>query len=207
MFKMIGIPRALSMNELPHSIEIESNNVEIEMLTEYFGVLGQNELFENHKTTCDIGNGLIFTTGGFSFSLIWSKNCVFLFDSHSRDNNGAFLSTGSSILLSFKSLIDVQHYIKTEYAKQFANFYEMQYDLQYIRVTTKANASEISNSIKKSRKKLRNQTYCDKISGTSKHIDLKKRKCAKYAELIGTPKHDEIKKMKMRETCGTVWNS
>ena len=192
VFKMIGIPRALSMNELPHSIEIESNNVEIEMLTEYFGVLGQNELFENHKTTCDIGNGLIFTTGGFSFSLIWSKNCVFLFDSHSRDNNGAFLSTGSSILLSFKSLIDVQHYIKTEYAKQFANFYEMQYDLQYIRVTTKANASEISNSIKKSRKKLRNQTYCDKISGTSKHIDLKKRKCAKYAELIGTPKHDNV---------------
>ena len=95
---MIDIPRAVSMNELPHSIVIENNSIEIEMVTEYFGFLGQSDLFEDHKTTCDIGNGLIFTTGGFSFSLIWSKNCIFLFDSHSRDGNGAFVSTGSSVI-------------------------------------------------------------------------------------------------------------
>ena len=73
VFKSIDIPRALSMNELPRNILIENSNIEIEMLSEYFGCLGQSDLFGNHKT-CDIGNGLIFTTGGYSFSLIWSKN-------------------------------------------------------------------------------------------------------------------------------------
>ena len=197
VFTVIGIPRALSMNELPQNIMIENHNIEIEMLSEHFGLLGQNELFKDHKF-CDTGNGLIFTTGGFSFSLIWSKNSVFLFDSHSRDKNGAFVSNGSSVALSFKSLIGVQNYIKTEYLKQFPNFHHMQYDIQYVRVS-KDSLSAISDSIKKYRKKIRNQTYFNKISDTDKHNELKKRKCEKRAELFGTPEHENIKKQKCRK--------
>ena len=102
VFKTIGIMRALSMYELPQNIMIENNNIEIEMLSEHFGLLGQKNIFQDHNSICDTGNGLIFTTSGFSFSLIWSKNCIFLFDSHSRDQNGIFVSSGTSVLLSFK---------------------------------------------------------------------------------------------------------
>lgn len=35
------------------------------------------------------GNGAIFTCAEFSFPLMWNKNSVFLFDSHSRDRNGS----------------------------------------------------------------------------------------------------------------------
>ena len=193
VFKSLGMLRALSTNELPHHIMIEDNSIEIKMLTECFGHLGQRDLFENHKINCD-SNGLIFTTGGFSFSLIWSKNSIFLFDSHSRDETGAFVSTGSSVILSFKNLIDVQHYIKAEYSKQLANFDEMQYDLQYVKVTTKANTSAICNSINNCRKKIKKcEKYAESI-GTPKHEEINKRKCKRRAELFGTPEHDKLKK-------------
>ena len=194
VFKSIGMLRALSTNELPHHIMIEDNSIEIEMLTECFGCLGQSDLFENHKINCDFSNGLIFTTGGFSFSLIWSKNSIFLFDSHSRDQTGAFVSTGSSVVLSFKHLIDVEHYIKAEYSKQLANFNEMQYDLQYVKVTTKANTSAICDSINKRRKKIKNHIYWNEMSD-----EKNKRRCEKYTELSRTPEHEEIKNENARK--------
>ena len=61
-----------------------------------------------------IGNGLIYTT---RFSLIWAKQNVFLFDPHSGSKDGLFIACGSSILHAFKSLSDVENYIKSEYAK------------------------------------------------------------------------------------------
>ena len=57
------------MRELPNRILFENNDVNVEMLANYFGILGQENLFVNHLET-DIGNGLIFMTGGYSFSLI-----------------------------------------------------------------------------------------------------------------------------------------
>ena len=90
--------------------------------------------------------------GGFSFSIIWSKNSVFLFDSHSRDENGGFVSNGCSVLLSFRYLNDVQYYIHAVYSKQLPNFPEIQYEIQYIRVATDVNLSAILDSINKMKK-------------------------------------------------------
>ena len=120
------------------------------MLANYFGILRQEKHFDNHLET-DIGSGLIFVTGGYSFSLIWSKNAVFLFDSHSRDINGAFTDQCASIILSFKCLSDVEKYVSSEYSKQLPNFSETQFELQYIRVVTSpANVTATLDSIKKS---------------------------------------------------------
>ena len=50
------------MNELPNSVVIEDNNVEIRILSSYNGLLGWYYLFTEHMPYPDIGNGLIFTT-------------------------------------------------------------------------------------------------------------------------------------------------
>ena len=86
--KRLGIARALYRNGLTNKVSIEDKNVEIKMLSSYSRLLGWNYLFKEHLSYYDIGNWLIFTTGGYSFSLIWFKNSIFLFDSHSRDING-----------------------------------------------------------------------------------------------------------------------
>ena len=106
------------------------------------------------------GNGLIFTTNGYCFSLIWAKQNVFLFDSHSRNKEGSFVESGTSILLAFKSLSDVEKYIKTEYAKHILNFSDTQFDLQYIKIITEStSASSILSSVNKARNRTYKQKY------------------------------------------------
>ena len=195
-FKLLGISRPLFMSELPHNIMIENNVIEVDMLENYFGLLGKDNIFENNASVRETGNGLIFMTGGFTISLIWSKK-VFLFDSHSRDRNGTFTSNGNSMVLSFKSLIDVNYYIKMEYSKHFSNFREKQYELQYVRVKElKDNTSAISDAIKRNRKRVQNKASFDNIYGTPSHDKIKTRKCENHAKLFGTPEHDKVKKTK-----------
>ena len=134
VFKIIGILHPFFMSELPKCIAIENLNIDIEILANYSGLLRQFNIFVDHLNT-DVGNGVIFTTGGYSFSLIWTKNSVFLFDSHSRDLNGSFTEQGTAVALSFKTLSDVKKYIKTEYSKNIVNFDHTQFELQYVRVT------------------------------------------------------------------------
>ena len=184
------------MCELPRNIMIENAVMEVDMLGNYFGLLGKDNIFENNASIRETGNGLIFTTGGFTISLIWSKNSVFLFDSHSRDGNGTFTSNGNSIVLSFKSLIDVNCYIKMEYSKHLSNFHEQQYELQYVRVRAKDNTSAISDAIKRNRKRVQNKASFDKIYGTPSHDKIKNQKCENHAKLFGTPEHDKVKKAK-----------
>ena len=43
-FKTIDIPRSLFMHELPNYITIENKNVDVEMLANYYGVLGQKNI-------------------------------------------------------------------------------------------------------------------------------------------------------------------
>ena len=172
IFKNINIFRPLSVDELPNTLTIGSQLISIEMLTYYSELLDKTDIFEVHKSMTSDSNGLIFTTGGYSISLIWNKSKVFLFDSHSRDNNGLFICNGTSVLLEFKSLSEVEKYIKTEYSKHISNFNKTQYDLQYVRVDhgSNNNVSSILNSINK----VRNN----------------EQRCKQRAKLLGTLKHD-----------------
>ena len=58
------------MNELPHNVMNENSNIEIKSLDSFFGLLRKNNLFGDHNKINDIGNGVIFMTGGYTFSLI-----------------------------------------------------------------------------------------------------------------------------------------
>ena len=123
LFKDVNILRPLSIEELPETVLINGHVIKVEMLSNINSLLGANNLFDNHEDVLP-GNGLIFTTHGYCFSLIWAKQNIYLFDSHSRNKDGSFIASGSSILLAFKTLSDVENYIKTEYAKHILNFNE-----------------------------------------------------------------------------------
>ena len=66
---------------------------------------------------------------GFSFTVIWSENGCYLFDSHSRDINGFPSPIGTSVLLKFGSIYEVQEYIREAYFAQASNmsqYYQIQ---------------------------------------------------------------------------------
>ena len=138
----------------------------------------------------------MFTTAGYSFSLIWSKYSIYLFDSHSRDINGFFIDQNNRVVLSFKTSIEVDEYIKTEYSKQLSNFHETEYELQQFRVTgISSSVMTISGAIKNHK---RREEYAE-ILGTP---EIKNRKRVKHAELLGAPEHDEIKNNNFQFTLG-----
>ena len=188
LFKDNNILRPLSVEELPETVLINGHVLKVEMLSNVNRLLGASILFDKELFP---GNGLIFTTNGYCFSLIWAKQNVFLFDSHSRNKEGSFVESGSSILLAFKSLSDVEKYIKTEYAKHISNFSDTQFDLQYIKITTEStSASSILSSVNKARNRIYKQKY-------DANEEIKKRNRDQYSDIIGTPKHDAIKKRKL----------
>ena len=45
-------------------------------------------LKENIKSSLNIGSGALLIIGAYIFGLIWGKDCVYLFDFHSRDYEG-----------------------------------------------------------------------------------------------------------------------
>ena len=162
IFKNLNIGRPLSIEELPDVVFIDGRAVNLELLSNVNQLLGASYLFENHKN--DIGNGLIFTTSGFSFSLIWAKQAVYLFDPHSRDSNRSFTPDGSSVLLAFKSLVEVEQYVKTEYSKHVLHFNESQFDLQYVQILIEPDSSSaILSNIRTLKNTCSAQTYRKKI--------------------------------------------
>ena len=67
---------------------------------------------------------------GFSFAVIWSENGCYFFDSHSRDINGFPSPVGTSVLLKFGSVYEVQEYIREVYlakASKMSQYYQIQY--------------------------------------------------------------------------------
>ena len=87
-------------------ISITKTNLETGLMT---GSLGGQFLRNNsHFNANSSGNGIIFIMAGFSFALTWSENGCYLFDSHSRGIIGFPLPIGTSVLLKFDSVYEVQ---------------------------------------------------------------------------------------------------
>ena len=62
-----------------------------------------------------IASGELLIISGFTFGSFWGKDCVYLFDSHSKDYEGKISQNGSAILMKFETLKDFQNNIKLIY--------------------------------------------------------------------------------------------
>ena len=156
-----------------------------------------NFLKMSFQTKTNTGTGAIFFINGYTFALIWNKSGIFLCDSHSRNKEGFITSDGASVLLKFKTLDDVQNYIKEVYMLS-QNFQVLTYQVQFINIEVKTTEiSLIMNSVKKSKKRAQKREYRATIFGTAEHENIKaqqrekKRECC--ATIFGTTKHETIK--------------
>ena len=75
-------------------------------------------------------NGLLFFIKGNCIAVFWTKNNVYVFDSHSRDNAGQPTPDGFSILLKFKNRNDAELYLLSTYIA--VNDSNVQYEIQNI---------------------------------------------------------------------------
>ena len=95
----------LNVDELPINFKIENFDLNRLMLDhENHSMQDKNDVFENyrHLTQRNTGGGAIFTCAGFRVAIMWSKTSLFLFDSHSRNNQGFHDRNGKATLLEFR---------------------------------------------------------------------------------------------------------
>ena len=203
LYKSLNINNMLSVDDLPRNVKVEGYALTATMLENENGIMNIIDdidfLERSYRKVSDTGNGLIFFINGYTFSLIWSKSAIFLCDSHSRNREGFLTPDGTSILLKFKSLNDVQRYITNVYLAH-QNMQITFYQLQYIKIATEnIDIPLMLNSVKRSRDSKRKKTWYANILGTPEHDTIKAKMQARHANILGTPEHDTTKaKMQAR---------
>ena len=124
LFKTLGINQPLAFNELPHVVNIEGWNIHTEFFLRYNDIFGYNNNLFEHIRNLDCsqtGNGAIFTCGGLSVSLIWGRNGVFLFDSHSRNIEGFPDPKSSAVFLEITLIRSLNNFLKRFYQVNVPN--------------------------------------------------------------------------------------
>ena len=102
-----------------------------------------NFLNVSHEEKLNTGIAVIFFINCYTFAIIWSKSGYFLCDSHGENYESVITSGGTSILLKFKALNDVQNYIEEVYMLLI-------YQMQYINIETECTDIRlIISSVKK----------------------------------------------------------
>ena len=82
----------------------------------------------------------IFITRRLSSSFIIENGSVFIFDSHSRDQNGLSCPAGTSVLLKFNKVTDADNYIKNFYLDHIGgDTNAFQYETQHMTFTLQEN--------------------------------------------------------------------
>ena len=62
-----------------------------------------------------IAAGALLIVSNYILGLIWGNDCIYLFDSHSKDENGNLSSFGKAVLLKFDTLYSLESYIRSVY--------------------------------------------------------------------------------------------
>ena len=62
-----------------------------------------------------IAAGALLIVSNYILDLIWGNDCIYLFDSHSKDENGNLSSFGKAVLLKFDTLYSLESYIRSVY--------------------------------------------------------------------------------------------
>ena len=167
------------------------------------------------------GDGLLFMSEGYTFSILWSKRNYFLFDPHSRDDHGAFSDNGSSVLLKFSSVRQLQNYVYDIYFP-LRHSKSLYYQLQYVHIvkqgddsitipsittnlnlsgvqTLKRNISTEFTDLLKFRECQRNTFYRNSIAGTEVHSQIKKQKREKWSVYNDNISDEQLEARKQRD--------
>ena len=79
-----------------------------------------------------LGNGALLIINNYTLGILWGRQCFFVFDSHSRDENGKQSPNGTAVLLKFHSLAKLEEYIKNTYYGQTQQSL-MYFQIQFIK--------------------------------------------------------------------------
>ena len=66
-----------------------------------------------------ISTGILLIIDNYILGLLLGNQCIFLFDSHSKNEIGRMSAKGTAVLLKFDSLLSLENYIKLVYYSNY----------------------------------------------------------------------------------------
>ena len=66
-----------------------------------------------------LGVGALLTVNNYILGLMWGNDYIYIFDSHSKDENGNLSSSGTAVLLKYNTLYSLENYIRSIYYNTF----------------------------------------------------------------------------------------
>ena len=120
LFRFIGKFRYFGVEDLPQEFMIANCPINVELLESKTGeitavayLLSIAEIVKSARQTGT--RALLIVILG----LIWGTDSIYLFDSHSTDEYGNLLSSGTVVLLKFDFLNSLENYIRSVYYNTF----------------------------------------------------------------------------------------
>ena len=173
LYQSLNTNLTLNVDELPRNVTVEEGSLKVILLENETGVMNTtdqlNFLKISFQTKTNTGTGAIFFINGYTFALIWHKLGIFIFDSHIRNEEGFITSDGSSVLLKFKTLDNVQNYIEEVYMLS-QNIQVLTCQIQYINIEVRnTDVSLILNSANKIKNRALKRKHRATIFGTAEH--------------------------------------
>ena len=115
LFKFIGKFRYLGIEDLPQEFLIENSLINVQFLENKTGEITAGayllSIAKIVNSVQHIGTGALLIVNNYILGLIWGNDSIYLFDSHSKDENDNLSSSGTAILLKFDSLYSLKNYI------------------------------------------------------------------------------------------------
>ena len=75
---------------------------------------------------------------GFTSAIILLRNCYYLFDSHRRDERGLNAADGTSVLMKFRDLYELEKYLQEAYL-EYRDRQQVYFQLQFVEVNVGSN--------------------------------------------------------------------
>ena len=161
--------------------EFRSNDIAINFISD--------ELLFRHS-------GALIILCGYSIAVTFYGREYFVFDSHSRDELGSLCPNGKSVLMRFKSLQDINNYMRQTYNTLHFQILYVDVSIENFESKKETVLANVRRRQANVRKRQRKQRY-SKIKGTDKHETLKQkmRETNKkaYDNIKGTEEHETIK--------------
>ena len=103
LFKSLNQYRSIGVDDLPRTVNIYSYPLDIFLLDSKTGEITLNaylvSLKEIVESCLNIGSGALLIVSGYILEPIWGKECVYLFDSHTKDYEVNVSQNESAILM------------------------------------------------------------------------------------------------------------
>ena len=93
------------------------------------------------ESCLNIGSGALLIITGYIFGILWGKDCVYLFDSHSKAGEGDISQNSTEILIKFETLDDLEDFIMLiYYSSQHHKI--LYFQMQFISIRCANNCKE-----------------------------------------------------------------